>query len=326
MQLVDSSRSDPYAANGTLRELLVRFWYPASLEQGCKSAEYTSPRVWSYLSELIAVHLPEVSTNSCLDAVVTEGQHPIVVFTHGYTGTFTDYTYLFEDLASRGYIVASVDHTYEATAVEFPVGRFVESIPCSYFARIAGNNEHELALAVDVGLRDLRFTADELEVLNTAVGGPHMAIAGHSLGGLTAFLSLEQEPRFKAAIILDGVVPEDVVAGAESPILMLTMGHSRNDWSSSERRLWSELHGPHFLANLQGAEHLTPTDLVWLAKGAIRTGTMGPDKTIAAIRDYSAAFLDVSLRGQLQDPLLNRASGEFPDVELIAPIQPLPQK
>jgi len=41
-----------------------------------------------------------------------------VIFTHGYIGTFTDYAFLFEDLASRGYVVASIDHTYEATALE----------------------------------------------------------------------------------------------------------------------------------------------------------------------------------------------------------------
>ena len=123
MDLVDSTRDDPFLANGTKRELLVRFWYPASLTQGCEPADYTSPTVWSYFSKLLEFPLPEVRTNSCLDAPITDGAHPVVVFTHGYTGTFTDYTFIFEDLASRGYVVASVDHTYEATAVEFPDGR-----------------------------------------------------------------------------------------------------------------------------------------------------------------------------------------------------------
>src|SRR5215467_11610773 len=147
MQLLDSSRRDPYASNGTNRELLMRFWYPASLSEGCKPAEYTSPRVWSYFSESIGVRLPVVTTNSCIDAPVADGEHPIVVFTHGYTGTFTDYTFLFEDLASHGYVIASVDHTYEATAVDFPDGRLVESISGSYLANIAGNDERELAFA-----------------------------------------------------------------------------------------------------------------------------------------------------------------------------------
>ncbi|PYX69678.1 MAG: hypothetical protein DMG72_20305, partial [Acidobacteria bacterium] len=31
---------------------------------------------------------------------------------------------------------------------------------------------------------------------------------------------------------------------------------------------------------LVAAEHVTPSDMVWLAKGAIRTGTMGPEKLL----------------------------------------------
>ena len=101
MDLLDSTRNDPYLANGTKRELLVRFWYPAALSQGCRPAEYTSPKVWSHFSRLAGVPLPEVRTNSCLDAAMTKGVHPVIVFTHGYTGTFTDYSFLFEDQVNR---------------------------------------------------------------------------------------------------------------------------------------------------------------------------------------------------------------------------------
>ena len=45
LRLVDPQRNDPYLANRGKRELLIRFWYPASISQGCKPAEYTSPKV-----------------------------------------------------------------------------------------------------------------------------------------------------------------------------------------------------------------------------------------------------------------------------------------
>ena len=47
---------------------------------------------------------------------------------------FTDYTFIAEDLASRGYVVAAVDHPCEATAVEFPDGRVVKSAFGSHLA------------------------------------------------------------------------------------------------------------------------------------------------------------------------------------------------
>jgi len=330
LQLVDSSRRDPFASNVPARELMLRFWYPASLADGCKPAEYTSSKVWSYFSELIGVRLPVVTTNSCLDASVADGKHPIVVFTHGYTGTFTDYTFIFEDLASRGYIVASVDHTYEATAVEFPDGRFVESIPGSHFGNIPGNDASELFFAVSVRLDDLRFVVNELKRLNEAPTSPfagkleisRIALAGHSLGGVTALLGVEADPRVKAGIILDGVVPETPAKPLTAPIMLLAAG--REQWSDEEQRLWDTLPRERFAVNLRGAEHLTPSDLVWLAKGAIKSGKMGPDRTIAAIRDYIAAFLDANLRGQPLDPLLIEPSSRYPDVNFIKPAQSLP--
>jgi hypothetical protein len=61
--------------------------------------------------------------------------------------------------------------------------------------------------------------------------------------------------------------------------------------------------GRHPVIVLRGAEHPTPTHAVWLAKGVIRTGTTGPDKAIAAARDYAAAFLDQNLRDRPEERL-----------------------
>jgi dienelactone hydrolase len=288
MDLNDATRDDPFLPSRAKRELLVRFWYPASVDQGCKLAEYTSPRVWNYFSELTRLPLPRVTTISCLDAPVANGEHPVVVFTHGYTGTFTDYTFLFEDLASRGYVVASIDHTYEATAVEFPDGRFVKSVVGSHLANTWRMDDQSLSVALSVRLDDLRFVLNELEHLDTSTDNPfagklnmtNVALAGHSLGGLTTWQGVQQDTRFKAGILLDPYLFNVLSEPTQTPVMLLTMGHEQR--SEDECRLWSDLLGPRFSVNLHGAEHVTPSDAVWLAKGAITAGTMGPDKAIAA--------------------------------------------
>src|SRR5437763_1008606 len=91
--LVDSKRNDPFLRNGSKRELLVRFWYPAVIAGECMPAEYSSRDVWTYESELIGMPLPRVRTNSCLRAQPVSGVHPVIVASHGYTGTLTDYTF-----------------------------------------------------------------------------------------------------------------------------------------------------------------------------------------------------------------------------------------
>jgi hypothetical protein len=87
----------------------------------------------------------------------------------------------------------------------------------------------------------------------------------------------------------------------------------RAERSADECRLWSDLHAPQLAINLRGAEHVTPSDAVWLAKGAIKAGTMGPDKALAAIREYVAAFLDAALSGKSIAPRLARSSLDYPD-------------
>jgi len=322
VDLIDATRSDPYLANGAKRELLVRFWYPAAVGKICTPAEYTSPGVWTYLAQLEKVPAPQVKTNSCQDATVATGKHPVVVFTHGYTGMFTDYTFLFEDLASRGYVVASVNHTYEATAVQFPDGRLAKSLVGNHFGHTLQLDDKATWFAVAVRVSDLKFVMDELQRMNSSRSGPFtdkldlsdVALAGHSLGGMTALLGMEMEPRFRAALSIDGAIPGSLFGATGKPVLMMFTG--RDPWDTDTCRLWGQLQGPRIALNFKDTEHLTASDAVWLAKGAVQAGPEGIEKTVAAIRDYVAAFLDVNLNGSPSDQLLRGAFPEYPGVEV----------
>jgi len=301
---VDDSRVDPYRADGSKRELMVRFWYPTPGNTACTPADYTSAGVLSQFSQLLHTTLPQISTNSCLNAPVARGAHPVVVVTPGFTGTFTDYTFLTEDLASRGYVVVAVDHTYEATAVEFPDGRIEQGMFGSSLTRYTRSDPQALAFVVSVRLADLRFVVDELTALNgagdTAFAGKldlaRMALAGHSLGGLTAVRGVEKDARFRASISLDGFVPDGLTPSTTKPVLLIKAGN--NPWNENDCHLWSALRGVHAAVNLNGVEHVALSDAVWLGSGTIATGPMGVERTISAIRETSAAFLSAAFKGQ----------------------------
>jgi dienelactone hydrolase len=329
LDLVDSARNDPYVANGTKREIMVRLWYPALDAENCPRAEYTSAAVWQEFSRQTGIPLPRVTTNSCWDLPMTAGSHPLVIFTPGYTGTFTDYTFLFEDLASRGYVVASVDHTYEATAVEFPDGRLALSVLGSHLGTAARSDEAAMVFAVSVRLRDLGFMMDQLDLMNrgadTRLAGKldmtRVALAGHSLGGLTTILGVAKDARFRTGIVIDGVELGLAPVDTDTPMLLLAAG--RDAWSEEEHQLWNSLRGPRMAVNFVGAEHVTPSDLVWLAMGAVETGTMGPQKTIEAVRNYVAAFLEENLVGRPRDVLLTEPAVNYPDAVVTLRGQPL---
>jgi len=306
MHWVDGHRMDPYRGDGTKRELMVRFWYPTSGAAACTPADYTSLGVWTQFSQLLRTPLPQVSTNSCLNAPVESGAHAVVLVTPGFTGTFTDYTFLTEDLASRGYVVVAVDHTYEATAVEFPDGRLEQGIFGSFLTSYTRSDPQALAFAVSVRLADLRFVVNQLTTLNnvgnSAFAGKldlsRLALVGHSLGGLTTVRGVEKDKRFRAGISLDGLVPDHLTLPTTTPVLVLRAG---TNWNENDCQLWSALQGVRAAVNLNGMEHVALSDAVWIGNGAVATGPMGIDKTIAAVRETSAAFLEAAFNGTSTD-------------------------
>jgi pimeloyl-ACP methyl ester carboxylesterase len=321
IDLTDSARDDPYRPDGKKRELPVRLWYPASVGRHCRPAPYMEPAVWNYASGLLGFSLPVVRTNSCLDARPADGAHPIVVFTHGYTGTLTDYTFLFEDLASRGYVVASIGHTYESTAVSFGDGRLVTSVLGSHLTTPRMDRQ-TLAFVESVRLTDVRFVIDELARLNSQRSSPFaghfdlasVAVAGHSFGGLTALQAQARDPRIRAVVVIDCVMPDKSFALTDTPVLILDAGRER--WSRDQTELWRKLNGRRFAVNLNGAEHVAPSDLAWLARSAIDTGRMTPEQAVAATREVVAAFFEASLRGSPVDSVLIGRSARFPGIEV----------
>src|SRR5258708_7516383 len=130
LYLKDASRPDPWAAGVSARELMVSLWYPATPSDG-RRARYMTPAE----SELLLTSrgltsvpqdvLSTVRTNAVSDATPAGRQRslPLLVLSPGFTMPRSTLTALAEDLASHGYVVAGVDHTYESDATAFPDGR-----------------------------------------------------------------------------------------------------------------------------------------------------------------------------------------------------------
>jgi hypothetical protein len=143
---------------------MVRFWYPTAHTGSCIPAEYIAPKVRAYLSESLGIPAFDIRTNSCREAPVLAGHHPVIIASHGYTGMYTDYTFLFEDLASRGYVVASIAHAYESTAVELPDGKLVTSRFGTYLAEdTLRMDDSSLKLAAVIEA-DLGFVSAEVDI------------------------------------------------------------------------------------------------------------------------------------------------------------------
>lgn len=317
--LTDTTRGNPFLKDGSRRELMVRFWYPAVRTPSCTNAEYISPKVRSYLFDYLGIPALDVRTNSCLQVPALPGRHPVILASHGYTGMYTDYTFLFEDLASRGYVVASIAHSYESTAVELPDGKLLTSRFGTYLAEdTLRMDDSWLKMAISIRQADLRFVCAVLSRWNER-GGPlfgkldlsRIGVLGHSLGADTAMTGLRLQPEIKAALLLDPIaLSKSATAGSNKPVMLVSEG--REQWSNEECDLWNHLRGAKHAVLFPGADHFAPTDAVWLGaylpELQAATGNIGPDKTVSAIRDYVAQFFDWYLSGDPPGRLLNGLS------------------
>ena len=96
---------------------------------------------------------------------------PLVVFSHGLGSSGFNYTCLIEDLVSRGYIVASIEHTYIDLAVWFPDGRVAPRHNDPPPAGLSPEERFKWTVArttetITEGAADVRFALDRITAAN----------------------------------------------------------------------------------------------------------------------------------------------------------------
>ncbi|MDQ3079056.1 MAG: dienelactone hydrolase [Pseudomonadota bacterium] len=91
-------------AGAEARAVKVRLWYPAV--SGGQATNY-SHRLERVGAPAVAVNYPALAV---ANAVPAKGRFPLVVMSHGYRGWPELMSFLGENLASKGYVVAAIDH------------------------------------------------------------------------------------------------------------------------------------------------------------------------------------------------------------------------
>jgi predicted dienelactone hydrolase len=89
------------------RKLVVDIWYPASMVKGAKPVTYRGT-LWGE-----PPHPPAAFAQEGLavqDAKPLGRAHPLVILSHGYSNAPAMFTWLTENLASKGYVVAGIHH------------------------------------------------------------------------------------------------------------------------------------------------------------------------------------------------------------------------
>jgi len=137
-QLVDVSHTEIFSDDPRQkRDIPLQIWYPAASTENARTLFGQSALPWGSLvcppasmaefvqSRAESLQLPklvgEISSHTYAHAPIlkTTAPYPVVLFSHGNGGFIAQASYLMEELASYGYIVISIGHTYNTRQCVF---------------------------------------------------------------------------------------------------------------------------------------------------------------------------------------------------------------
>jgi len=116
---------------------------------------------------------------------------PVVILNHGNTVKFTEYSFLANFLAIRGYMVVSVQHDLESD------GPMVTQAGEEYVGRRPQYN---------CGLANIMFVIDEMRKYQPNADYRHLTMVGHSNGGdLSMYFAKRHSDLIKKVVTLDNL-------------------------------------------------------------------------------------------------------------------------
>jgi dienelactone hydrolase len=168
------------------RPLKVEIWYPAVLASGQKQrVVYPSDRKGF-----------DVPGKAARDAAPLRGQRfPLVIVSHGYPGSRHFLSYLTENLASKGYVVAAIDHTDSVSGAVRP-----------FISTLLNRSNDQLFVLASVE----KLAQSHESFLFGLLQENNAAIVGYSMGGYGALISAGAG--LSAASNLNKVVPGNYLA------------------------------------------------------------------------------------------------------------------
>ena len=180
-------------SENTNRELLVDIYYPSNDKTEPNQLFRNASTNWgetviNYLNRTWNINLPSYIFNhlnlSYLDVGVgldpINGELPVVIYTHGWSGEKIFATDQLINIASQGYIVIAIDHTGLAMFTELPSGTIFNTGSTEASTKVFDVMK-EMSL-------DIQNTLNHVENLKYKINFDDVSIIGHSTGGGSAYL------------------------------------------------------------------------------------------------------------------------------------------
>lgn len=307
------------------RELMIQVWYPAAPVPGSATAPWLpradvlGPIIARFLTlpSFMFDHIGLAGSNSVERAPIapSSAPYPVLVYSHGWAGFRQVNQNQSEALASHGYIVVSIDHTYGAMFSVFDDGRVQPNKPELLPAKTAANYVPAIQLLQDTYARDVTFVLDQLSdakrVGTGQLGGlarnmdlERIGLFGHSTGAGAIVTACSRDPRCKAGVGQDTWVepaPDAVIAsGVRQPFLFIRSEAWADGLPNDQRLLTLRANSQAQMLTIRGAEHYDFVMIPLFSPLAPLLGLKGPipaTRVIPLIDEAMLIFFDTNLRG-----------------------------
>ena len=328
-ELTDDTRNETFTEPpNDHRRILVKAWYPADSVAGHTMAPYVDApdqfgigvqRSFGFPS-IVVSHIPLTPTHSYVNASLSqaETEFPVLIFSHGYGGLIMQDTVLMEELASNGYIVFSISHSYEAAVTSFPDGSVIYEATEEMYANLE-NSLH-------IWANDTTFLVDELEIADNpnipsvlwdGMDLTRIGVFGHSFGGTTAEHLILQDIRFDVGISFDSPHGGNSLTLNMTKPFMLLFGPDYGNPKMNDT-IFNRAEGYCYGLYVHGTRHYNFADVtIWspVLRSFGLLGTIDGYRMLDILKSYVLEFFDLHLLTGLPSTLLDGPSVLYPEVE-----------
>lgn len=229
-ELIDPVRIEKYGEEAktseTLRHIRVQAWYPSDDVKGHRQEVWLQDGVLlsrSLAKEMkmpffVLDHTKDILSNAYIEAPIShfKDSYPVIILSHGWTGFRNLHNDFAELLASHGFIVLGINHTYGAQMTVFADGFAAEldrgALPNRDVTPDFSNYANQLVLTY---AGDVKLVLDTLDVLNdgqysnilkNALDVTEVGLMGHSTGAGADVAVALSDSRIKALFCMDAWV------------------------------------------------------------------------------------------------------------------------
>ena len=334
IDLTDRSRKEKLSSNrDDLRRLKVRFYYPGKDDPDKAPAKMLRENVlkgleindldFSFYHQRVKVYE---------DLEIADGCFPLILFSHGYGACAEQNSDLFSQLADKGFIIASIDHTYEAADVVFEDGTVIDfdtslmekmhktcltshlddfimyrlkhspKRALRYFDRHQRRYDSFMMERLEEWVKDDLFVLSQMHEMAQDRGSllyqkidfsKGVGAMGHSFGGAAAYHHCVYADEISCGVNMDGSLYGDYGDRINHKPFMQIVA---NDDINTVARAFLYHDKPLHYLSFADMAHLGFTDLKFVTHNKDYVGTSDPIKTMDTLNSSIVAFFERYLK------------------------------